>query len=293
MKRPLRSVLIGDVERRIARLYAAGFSTRKVARLCGVSQSHVCQIMKRRGIQLRSPASARRRLSLDESAFNASSEAVSYWVGFLMADGGIVGGKLRVDLQARDKGHLVKFQSFLKAQHRIRRNTQSDTWRFVVSSRALVTRLAELGVTECKSFTACAPRQFRADRHFWRGVIDGDGSIGVDRHQRLAVQLATASRTLLDQYRAFLRARLGRKIARNGSTQGESAITVLQNRYRSVAAVNTCQQDRQLRVLYDAATVYLRAFAAAKIFFRPQAGALYSIDCQRRYPWRTMHVAAS
>jgi predicted HTH domain antitoxin len=79
--------------------------------------------------------------------------------------------------------------------------------RLRIGIRYLLPRLAALGIHPGrKTGRERAPHAVAFDRHFWRGVIDGDGWISVDGS---SVGLVTASQTLRDQYVAFLHATFG------------------------------------------------------------------------------------
>jgi len=288
MTRPLRSRMMRD----IPRLYNQGLSTRKVAVRCGVSQFYVCCTMRRLGIALRDPIKARRVLAVDESAFDRLTEFSAYWVGFLMADGGIVNNRVCLSLQTRDKGHLRAFKNFLKSAHPIRKNRGVNTWRIIVSSRALVNRLFVLGVTPRKSFTAKAPKILSNNRHFWRGVIDGDGHISVDCRQRLTLGLTSFSPSLMRQYRLFLASILGGQIAEDGTVQSGRALTALDALYgrSKIALARKLALYRELS--HSAKKTH--CLSCGEIFIAVTERYLFcDVTCQRRYPWKAAYAAMS
>ena len=104
-----------------------------------------------------------------------------------MADGNIYTGKtgnprISLTVAARDWQHLFKFRKFLNCSNQISLKTSKlngRTWiqytlRFI--SKSIADRLIELGVTPRKSLTARVIG-LENNRHFWRGVLDGDGYI--------------------------------------------------------------------------------------------------------------------
>lgn len=113
------------------------------------------------------------------------SEEKAYWLGFLAADAGInipgigrdAGWVLCVNLQKRDKHHLEKF---LKALDRDAPLYEEDTCvRLQVGSKHLVESLINLGITPRKSHSLkpwVGPKNLQ--KHYWRGMFDGDGSVG-------------------------------------------------------------------------------------------------------------------
>lgn len=137
----------------------------------------------------------RRKYALNEAYFDhVSTQEQAYWLGFLVADGGIVrsGTKtysLRVELAEHDRTHVRAFLDALGCNKPVRiRQSGASSYKastFVgvsIDSRYLVEALGRLGVTPRKSATAKpwdGPPHLMP--HYWRGLFDGDGSIGYVR----------------------------------------------------------------------------------------------------------------
>lgn len=132
--------------------------------------------MRRRG--------ARRTLDLDETFFDVvDSEEKAYWLGFILADGSV--GRTRsgnwyvtVDLATQDIEHLYKLKEALKSSTEVKfaHNDRSAYIRFC--ARQLCEALGHYGVTPNKTGKHSTPDiQEEFKKHFWRGVIDGDGSL--------------------------------------------------------------------------------------------------------------------
>jgi len=133
---------------------------------------------------------AHRTHGLNHEAFAAINEQSAYWCGFLMADGCIHrrsedSYQIILFLQERDKDHIAKYKTFLQSEHKIiTRKPNGKGWRAAAStsyglsfnSTRIATDLASFGVTQSKSHTASVKR-LANNRHFWRGVVDGDGSV--------------------------------------------------------------------------------------------------------------------
>jgi hypothetical protein len=111
-------------------------------------------------------------------AFDHLTDEAAYWVGLLLTDGSIGGEGRRVKLclQGRDAPTVEKLRAFVR--------TSAPVGKLEVGSRGLrftsvhmCARLAELGVVPRKTCTARAPDCLLDNRHFWRGVIDGDGTL--------------------------------------------------------------------------------------------------------------------
>lgn len=176
-----------DLERDIVKAYLGGKSSYQVAAQFQVSVPTVLQSVRRNGGFVRSP----RKYTLDDHFFDdIDTESKAYFLGFIAADGCIRHNKLGLNLQARDRGQLEKFRRALKTNHPIYepvyRSQDGKAFPGVsleVFSPQLVRSLVRYGITPRKSLTLRPPSlPTELARHFWRGELDGDGSIGV-RHR--------------------------------------------------------------------------------------------------------------
>jgi hypothetical protein len=146
---------------------------------------------------------------LRHDAFDVLTPDALYWCGFLFADGSIARSRQRAPsvalvLSERDLGHVEKFRTFLGSSHAITRFPRQagsfngrPVCRFSVRSTRLVERLEELGMVGGAVSPALAD-----SHHFWRGVVDGDGYIGISGGHAQFKLVGTA--WLLEYFRAFL-----------------------------------------------------------------------------------------
>ena len=125
--------------------------------------------------------------TMDETVFDTITEPSAYWIGDLMADGNVNTGRtgnprISLTIGARDREHLVKFRKFLNCSNpilikisKVRGKVRKQyTLRF--SSKRIAENLIGFGVTARKSLTVKVIG-LQDNRHFWRGVVDGDGHI--------------------------------------------------------------------------------------------------------------------
>lgn len=161
-----------------------------------------------------------RRYEFNEAAFDTITEESAYWVGFLMADGFVCQRKrsphsiecmVGLTLSTRDEDHIRKFLDFLGSDrpigHASAKNhsgSTSDLCHTAILSKRLVEALSRYGVVPNKTYTAKV-FLLEMDRHFWRGVIDGDGCIHTRKNGNPTLNL-TGSRPLLTQFRDFVHA---------------------------------------------------------------------------------------
>jgi len=113
-----------------------------------------------------------------DQAFDVITDQAAYWVGLLITDGSIVGGgrRVKLSLKIQDTPTLERFKAFVRTSAPVGKpHVGSRTVRF--TSPRMCKRLAELGVVPQKTHTARVAECLLASRHFWRGAIDGDGSV--------------------------------------------------------------------------------------------------------------------
>lgn len=193
-----RQALIAD--------YRGGLTTYQVAEKYGIKECSAWEFLKRRGLT-RPPSITNRRFTYDGHAFNQITPESAYWIGMMMTDGCVTNeGMVCLGLAAKDGDHITRFRNFLKSGHRI---SQSETRRFSnfhLRAPDLVKSLGIYGVVPRKTFIAKVIG-LENDRHFWRGAIDGDGSVILtkwDKYPRPAISLVSASKVFIEQFRSFV-----------------------------------------------------------------------------------------
>jgi hypothetical protein len=131
-----------------------------------------------------------RRCIVDESAFNSLTEESAYWIGFLISDGNVCYKKdkrgtptIALHIKATDLPHLQKFREFLHSSYKLSRYVnkiwENVSYSISFPSQRIANVLAKYGFVPRKCFTAKIKGGVENNRHVWRGVIDGDGCIGV------------------------------------------------------------------------------------------------------------------
>lgn len=137
-----------------------------------------------------------KKSSFNEHAFDIITEESAYWIGFLMADGGVNknGYSVYLNLSSKDIGHIEKFKKFMKSPNPIKNIIIKDPFKngkdyntssFTVTSLYLKNKISEYGIKPKKSATAKVSDNLAYNRHFWRGVIDGDGTVTLEKKKAL------------------------------------------------------------------------------------------------------------
>lgn len=126
-----------------------------------------------------------RKYSINHEIFSKiDTKEKAYWLGFLLADGDVSKktNKISLNLSSIDKNHLYKFKKFLSSNSPILDIKDRNISQFAVFSPKIKKSLIKLGITPQKSFTVEKPHiSKKLESDFWRGCVDGDGSLFIKR----------------------------------------------------------------------------------------------------------------
>jgi hypothetical protein len=207
---------------------------------------------------------------LNHEAFDIVTNDAACWIGFLFADGSVIqqqkgAPQVQLRLSEIDRGHLEKFRQFLDSTHAITTSPPGNfggyqsrpSARYAVTSRRLAGRLLEMG-----RYDGPIAPELTTSRHFWRGVVDGDGSIFIPKTGYSSISLMGCQR-LLEAFLRFLTARnlSGRMTIRphksiHGlSTAGYLAELIIDELYRNATRLRhlTERQQQPVRSLRQCA----------------------------------------
>jgi len=133
------------------------------------------------------------------------TEEKAYWLGFIFADGWVSsdGFNFELGLQAKDVGHLHKFNRFMECEDnnvkyhpKITETKTYDSYRWAMKSEHLWKALNNLGCVPKKSLILDFPKEsiFKDPsliRHFIRGYWDGDGCLCFTQNTHIVSVLGT------------------------------------------------------------------------------------------------------
>jgi hypothetical protein len=161
-----------------------------------------------------------RRHHLNENAFDIITPESAYWVGMFAADGNISIKKgipiVALHLQEADKDHLdKKFRTFVACTHKLGHiiNKKSGRHHYSISfsSEKIANSLATYGIVPKKWFIIKIKGGLENNRDLWRGVMDGDGHIGIyprktsnDKIRLIPYISLTGNLHVCHQFKAFL-----------------------------------------------------------------------------------------
>jgi len=167
-------------------IYRNGATAKVAADTFGYSPNACYFALKQAGVPRRSRSEVSRKYAVNEEFFDCiDSEAKAYWLGFLSADGTIGKNFVELALSGKDERHLRKFVDALESGHPVKVYWEGgyQKARVHIGSTRLVDSLKRLGVTQRKSLTLepCSAISESLLAHYWRGMVDGDGSISYFR----------------------------------------------------------------------------------------------------------------
>jgi hypothetical protein len=202
-----------EIEVKIIAAYISGEGATTVAAQFGVNKRTVYNILNRASVgtrprhdrvagdlavrQKKREALGHKRgprVPFREGAFAVLTDEVAYWLGYLTADGcvsiDVFAGKSPRLMLVQSRAHRCqceRMKAFLGCANPVE-DYQSETFgvvrdfsRLQVTSQRLADDLKYWGIRPAKTGTVGVHPDVKDNAHFWRGVIDGDGSPYVDR----------------------------------------------------------------------------------------------------------------
>lgn len=192
------------------RMYNNGISSEKIAKKYNVSSVAIRGLLKRRNIKMRDYSQSKKEYKLKTNFFEKiDTEQKAYWLGFLSADGyyNIKNNELALNLQNKDKGHMIKFKKSLKTNHKIKSYSYKDISFVKISIKDIhFTKHLKPFFKKNKTFTLRFPKiEKELERHFIRGYFDGDGSINQSKKIKSNIAFTiTSNKYFLDELRKRL-----------------------------------------------------------------------------------------
>lgn len=153
-------------------------STHSLAKQLKVDNSVIVRILNKLKIKRRNLSESHKKYNLNINFFNSiDSEQKSYILGFIIADGYVYRNTLQITIHKKDIDILEKTRTAMESSNVI--HMYKDPYvRIEMSSPILIKDLLKYGVISGKSAKVYAPLLMEnVQRHFWRGVLDGDGEI--------------------------------------------------------------------------------------------------------------------
>jgi hypothetical protein len=195
-------------------------------------------------------------MDLNKFAEPLTTEA-KYWIGFLLADGNISqisnNGRatLNLGLSSKDEEHVRKFAKFLgipnsSVKNRDNSRGYSDSGRLTYTSTSIkdsVSQLLKYGIAPNKSLNAVPHESLFVNPDFWRGMVDGDGTVAMTSVPWIALCGSVGTVSAFAEYAALISGR------RPAICQCKSIVKTTLNGTRAQRVISA--------VYYDDCSVYL------------------------------------
>jgi len=170
--------------------------------------------------------------------FDLMNPKPAYMFGFLQTDGHLRKntrnrGHVTVGLHVRDRPILEKFKELISVYSSIREQTKDTNFKKQFTSVIWTafdlefrTALNELGLPYGRKSKIISPPTVPfSEIDYWRGVIDGDGSLGITANQLPLLSLVTTSPFLYKAYTELLFRKIG-KIKVNNPNKRDNAYNI-------------------------------------------------------------------
>lgn len=129
-----------------------------------------------------------RQIGYNETAFeDINSEETNYFYGWILSDGCLTKDCIRININSKDSYIIEQLKVYVGTSNKIGCYTYEDsrsitgklfnTTSLYFKHEGIIARLKSFGLEERKSTKEKSPKVLENNRHFWRGMLDGDGNI--------------------------------------------------------------------------------------------------------------------
>lgn len=237
----------------IANRYSSGESAMSIAASLGVSIHVVTDRLRALNIDVVNSCIRRLYKDVDENFFNRKDEWSAYTYGLLLSDGCLHKSRnMIITLQESDVPVLetIAEKMGISSRPNLLLKQSCDglpskrTGTISFRHPKLISDLKELGMEERKSTREVAPECFAFDRHFWRGMVDGDGWLMVGKHRGPALGLCGSER-ICNQFLEFCKTIVGDIKAKVLRRKG-SLFTIVLTKNKCLPIARHLYQDAQI-----------------------------------------------
>jgi len=182
--------------------YDKGKSMRELALEYDINLATAARLI-RKYTKARDASVSKREFKLNEDTFYNLTNDSMYWLGMIASDGNVHKRVLKISLHKNDHEHLCKFRDFMQSNYKIR--SYRDMSSIDMTSKRVVDSLLRFGITPNKSLTFVPSDYLSKSPHFWRGMIDGDGSVHVDKRGNLSISLCSGSLECINKFEQWVK----------------------------------------------------------------------------------------
>jgi hypothetical protein len=189
MARILYRNISPELKQKICTEYLNGSPSTVLHKKYDFTPTTILRIVRELGGHVKTNKEVKTKYTFNHSFFTKiNTEAKAYFLGLLLADGHTSYKEVMLYLNAKDKHIIETFINSINGNNKIHERTGTvhfDTKEYIskaagVSLRSdqMLNDLKKLGVTANKTYKIKIPKiKKELQKHFWRGVWDGDGYI--------------------------------------------------------------------------------------------------------------------
>lgn len=212
---PYKKVLPEHVQPLIDR-YQGGESARKICLDFPFAEDVALKVLRDFDVPIKTRKENRFSMgfTFNENAFlDTNEEECAYFFGWLLTDGNLretkYGHQVSIELGLKDIKIIESLKNYvgngnpIRIRHRsdIRTDKVYSQCSFVFQYEPVTKRLISLGLEPRKSKKEVCPDELLFNRHFWRGVLEGDGYLSkLETDNKMQI---CGSETLCNQWKDY------------------------------------------------------------------------------------------
>ncbi len=186
---PAKAVLLTEKHiLEIEALLVGGATQAQVAEKYGLTNRQLRKVREDNSMPSRHPNSFQRKHIVRENLFKVIDDESAYWLGVLAADGSLQNpGTISYKISAKDTDLMRQYVQFLELDlsHcyesvQITRGKPFEQIQMRFHNTEVFNTLNKIGILPCtkSSHLNINDERLLSSKFFWRGMLDGDGSIG-------------------------------------------------------------------------------------------------------------------
>lgn len=195
MSRILYKQIPQTIKANILLEYNANVPSTTLHKKYNLAPATVLRIVRELGGNVKTMKEVKTKYTFNHLFFNKiNTEEKAYFLGLLLADGHTSYKEVMLSLNINDKHIIDKFVTSIQGNNKVAIRTTKSTFKnnsttYISKSAGVSLRsdqmlkdLKKLGFTSNKTYTMKVPKiKKELQKHFWRGVWDGDGYISYYR----------------------------------------------------------------------------------------------------------------
>ena len=214
--RPNKYKFTEEETKSIVDRYSSNYTGQELARELGCSIAVIKNLILKAGVPWdNKPTNYKLKngYKVNRECFkNFDTESELYFYGLLLADGCIVSdtNSVQITLQKNDKDILDKLSKFVGTDKSLTTRFVSGKYHnttFCMGDKEIADKLRSVGMESRKSLREKVPSFYNVKdvnmRHFWRGFVDGDGTVQSLENYRARLLGLIGTKEILEEFAKF------------------------------------------------------------------------------------------